>query len=99
MHIISRKRLLTFCQQHADAFTPIDDWFRTAKAANWENFNDVRQIYPSADAVGNFTVFNIKGNDYRLVVSINYEIQIIFIKYVLTHSEYNKEKWKNDPYF
>ncbi|AFZ11930.1 Protein of unknown function DUF2136 [Crinalium epipsammum PCC 9333] len=99
MHIISRKRLLEFCRQHADAFTPIDDWFRTAKAANWENINDIRQIYPSADAVGNFTVFNIKGNDYRLIVSINYEIQIVYIKYVLTHPEYDKEKWKNDPYF
>ncbi len=99
MHIISRKRLLEFCRQHADAFTPIDDWFRTAKAANWKNINDVRQIYPSADAVGNFTVFNIKGNDYRLIVSINYEIQIVYIKYVLTHSEYDKEKWKNDHYF
>ncbi len=99
MHIISRKKLLQFCQEHADAFTPLDNWFRVAKRAEWRNLDEIRAVYPSADAVGNFTVFNIKGNDYRLIVSIDYESQVIFIKYVLTHSEYDKEKWKNDPYF
>jgi mRNA interferase HigB len=99
MHIISRKKLLEFCQKHGDAFTPLDNWYRKAKKANWQSLDDVQQVYPSADAVGNFTVFNIKGNDYRLIVSIEYEIQIIYVKYILTHSEYDKEKWKNDPYF
>ncbi|MEG3979486.1 type II toxin-antitoxin system HigB family toxin [Microcoleus sp. T3B2] len=49
--------------------------------------------------MGGFTVFNIKGNNYRLIVSIDYESQLIYIKYILTHAEYDKEKWKNDPYF
>lgn len=99
MHIISRKKLLDFCRQHADAFNSLDEWFRTAKGARWQHLEEVREVYPSADSVGNFTVFNIKGNDYRLIVSIDYESEIIFIKYALTHSEYDKEKWKNDPYF
>lgn len=99
MHIISRKKLLQFCQEHADAFTPLDNWFRFAKRAEWRNLDEIRAVYPSADAVSNFTVFNIKGNDYRLIVSIDYESQVVFIKYVLNHSEYDKEKWKNDPYF
>jgi mRNA interferase HigB len=60
---------------------------------------EVQATFPKAEAVGNFTVFNIKGNNYRLIVSINYERQIIYIKYILTHSEYDKEQWKNDPYF
>ena len=47
----------------------------------------------------NFTVFNIKGNRYRLIVDIIYEHQRIYIKYVLTHAEYDKDKWKNDPYY
>jgi mRNA interferase HigB len=61
--------------------------------------NDVQKFHRDAEAVGNFTVFNIKGNKYRLIVSIDYQHQLIYIKYILTHSEYDKEKWKNDPYF
>jgi len=51
------------------------------------------------EAVGNFTVFNLKGNDYRLIVGIDYETKTIYYKYFLTHAEYDKSKWKNDPYF
>lgn len=72
MHIISRKKLLEFCQQHADAFDALDNWFKTAKKVKWRYLDDVRQVYPSADAVGNFTVFNIKGNDYRLSSNCKY---------------------------
>jgi len=99
MHIISRKRLLEFSQKHADALRSLDDWYRIAKEASWEHLDEVRQVYSRAEAVGNFTVFNIKGNDYRLIVSTDYSSQIIYIKYVLTHAEYDKEKWKDDPYF
>ena len=60
---------------------------------------EVQSIYPKAEAVGNFTVFNIKGNKYRLIASINYIRQIIYIKYILTHAEYDKNNWKRDPYF
>ncbi|MCV3214424.1 type II toxin-antitoxin system HigB family toxin [Plectonema radiosum NIES-515] len=60
---------------------------------------EVQATYPKAEAVGSFTVFNIKGNNYRLIVDIVYEAQRIYIKYVLTHAEYDKDKWKNDPYF
>lgn len=67
--------------------------------AVWANLVEVQAVYPKTEAVGNFTVFNIKGNKYRLIVSINYEKQIIYIKYILTHAEYNKETWKNDYYF
>ncbi|WP_250124953.1 type II toxin-antitoxin system HigB family toxin [Chroococcidiopsis sp. CCMEE 29] len=99
MHIISRKSLLKFSQIHAEASVPLDNWYRIAKTASWEHLGEVRQDFSSAEAVGNFTVFNIKGNDYRLIVGIDYEEQVIYIKYVLTHAEYNKEKWKNDPYY
>ena len=60
---------------------------------------EVQSDYPSAESVGSFTVFNIKGNHYRLIVSIDYLAQTIYIKYVLTHAEYDKEQWKNDPHF
>ncbi|WP_333327965.1 type II toxin-antitoxin system HigB family toxin [Microcoleus sp. BROC3] len=60
---------------------------------------EVQTIYPQAEAVGNFTIFNIQGNKYRLIVSLNYQKQIVYIKYILTHAEYDKDNWKNDPYF
>jgi mRNA interferase HigB len=99
MHIISNKRLKEFAQIHPDAAPGLDNWYKVASSAQWKNLAQVRQILSSADPVGNFTVFNIKGNNYRLITSIDYQKQIIYIKYVLTHAEYDKEKWKDDPYY
>jgi mRNA interferase HigB len=99
MHVISYKRIRQFYRDHADAQVPLDNWYRLASQATWQNLIDVQSLFPSAEAVENFTVFNIRGNRYRLIVAIHYERQIIYIKYVLTHAEYDKEKWKNDPHF
>ena len=99
MRIINRKRLLDFASVHPDAAVPLDYWYRVALGTEWKNLADVRLFYPSADRVGSFTVFNIKGNNYRLITSIIYSAQRIYIKYVLTHAQYDKDKWKNDPYF
>ncbi len=99
MHIISYRRLREFNEQHGDSLVPLDNWYKIASKANWKNLIDVQSVFPQAEAVGNFTVFNIKGNKYRLIVSIDYERQLIYIKYILTHAEYDKNRWKNDPYF
>jgi mRNA interferase HigB len=99
MHVISYKRIRQFYQDHADAHTPLDNWYKLASQALWQNLIEVQRIFPSAEAVGEFTVFNIRGNRYRLIVAIDYERQLIYIKYILTHAEYDKEDWKNDPYF
>lgn len=94
IHIISRKALREFSEIHADAEAPLDTWDRIAKSADWKNIMDVKEVRPDADFVDGYTVFNIKGNDYRLITKINYRTQIIFIRYVLTHTEYDKGKWK-----
>ncbi len=99
MHVISRRKLREYSQKHGDCEEALDDWYKIVCKANWVNLIDVQTAYPQAEAVSNFTVFNIKGNKYRLIVSINYEKQVIYIKYVLTHAEYDKDKWKNDPYY
>jgi mRNA interferase HigB len=99
MHIISRKKLRDFSKEHADCCEALDDWYKTASKAIWRNLVEVQAVYLQAEAVSNFTVFNIKGNKYRLIASINYEKQVIYIKYVLTHAEYDKDNWKNDPYY
>jgi mRNA interferase HigB len=99
MRVISRKRLRKFCESHADSCEPLYAWYRVASRIQWDNLIDVQQVYPQAEAVGNFTVFDIKGNRYRLIVDIVYPKHRIYIKYVLTHSEYDKDNWKNDPHF
>jgi mRNA interferase HigB len=65
----------------------------------WQNFVDLRQVFPSADQVGNLTVFNIGGNNYRLITLVDYKYQKVFIRHVLTHAEYDKEEWKNDQWY
>jgi mRNA interferase HigB len=97
MHLISIRNLRKDAAQYPDAKNQIDSWNATVKQAEWHNLEDLRKIYRDAEAVGNFTVFNIKGNKYRLIVGLNYENKTIFYKYFLTHAEYDKDKWKNDP--
>ena len=99
VHVISYKRLRKFGELHADCHDALDNWFKVAKKAEWSNLVEVQSIFPKAEAVGNFTVFNIKGNHYRLIASIDYKKQLVFIKYILTHAEYDKGSWKNDLYF
>lgn len=99
MHVISRKQLAEFGKKYPQASRPLDQWHRAAKSARWQHLEEVKQQFPNAEAVGNFTIFNIKGNDYRLIASIDYKAQVIYIKYVLTHAQYDKDEWKNDPYY
>ncbi|WGV24944.1 type II toxin-antitoxin system HigB family toxin [Halotia branconii] len=99
MHVISYRSLKEYAENHADCRNSIDNWYKVASKANWSNLVAVQSVFPKAEAVGNFTVFNVRGNKYRLIVSIDYEKQLIYIKYILTHAEYDKEDCKNDPYF
>jgi mRNA interferase HigB len=66
-----------------------------AKKAQWRSLAEVRQTYPHADLVGRYTVFNIKGNHYRLIAEINYRFQQILIRAILTHADYDRDKWKS----
>ena len=74
---------------------PISDWYKIAKNAEWQNLMDVRKVYPHADYVDPYTVFNIKGNTYRLIVKIEYKWHMIFIKHLLTHEEYDRGGWRS----
>jgi len=94
MHLLSRDALKEAGRNHADLEKPLDVWYRVAKKAEWKSLAGVRQTYPHADAVGKYTVINIRGNDYRLIVEINYRTGRIFIRHVLTHQEYDRGKWK-----
>lgn len=93
MHVISRRMLLEAAGRHAELREPLDVWYRLAKKARWRNLAEVRQVLPTTDAVDRFTVFNIKGNAYRLITEINYRTGRIFLRHVLTHAEYSKGAW------
>lgn len=91
---VSRRALRDFADAHQDAQTPLDDWYRTTKRSRWTSLVDVRRTYPHADAVGEFTVFNIGGNKYRVAAYINYRTGKVYIRHVMTHEEYSGEDWK-----
>jgi mRNA interferase HigB len=93
LHVISKKKLLEAAERHRDLAGPLDVWYRIAKKAEWRNLVDVKRVFPTADAAGRFTIFNIKGNAYRLVAEINYRTQKIFLRHVLTHAEYSRGNW------
>ncbi len=94
MHVISRKKLRDFAAQHADAGDWLDRWFHTANKAQWSSIEDVHEVYVSADVVDIWTVFNVRGNHYRLITEINYVKQRVYIRHVLTHVEYSRGRWK-----
>ena len=94
MNVISLKRIREFSLAHRDAGPSLLAWYRTAKRCSWQNLADLKQTYPSADLVGRYTVFNIRGNKYRLVARIVYRSQTLFVVAVMTHEEYDLGKWK-----
>jgi mRNA interferase HigB len=99
MRVISRKALREFWEIHAIAQTGLLLWYQRIMEGNFQTFNALRQVFPSADLVGNLTVFNISGNNFRLITYIDYTYQLIFVRAVLTHAEYDKENWENDDWF
>ncbi len=99
MRVIKPATLQGYWARHRTARVPLEEWLVVAQAARWQNIGDVRQTYPHADSAtvasgATVTIFNIKGNAFRLIVAIHYRSQIIFIRDFLTHAEYSKNQWK-----
>jgi mRNA interferase HigB len=94
MHIISRKALKEFWEAHPDSESSLSRWFKIVEKTDFQTFNEIRQTFPSADKVGELIVFNIGGNDYRLIASIHFNRNKVYIRHVLTHAEYDKGAWK-----
>ncbi len=93
MRIIAFRTLREFFEKkkYSDSEISLRAWYHDAKVAEWTNSNDLKQQYKNASIVGDGrVVFNIKGNDYRLVVAIDYEFQVIYIRFVGTHDQYDK---------
>ena len=91
MRVISKKILREFGEKHSESQQQLTSWFRETANAEWKSPRDIKKEYPSASFLeGNRVVFNIKGNKYRLIVKINYDYQMIWIRFVGTHAQYDK---------
>ncbi|MEL6633596.1 MAG: type II toxin-antitoxin system HigB family toxin [Bacteroidota bacterium] len=99
MRIISRRRLREFWEEHANAESSLKSWYQVTLSADWESFVDVKETFGSADYYNpddgrSVVIFNIGGNNYRLVAGINYETKIVYVKEIMTHATYDKDNWK-----
>ena len=91
MRVLSKSTLRTFWEAHTDAEQALKAWYKEISEHSWPNPNDLKSDYPSASLLGDGrTVFNIKGNTYRLIVRINYTKQLCFVRFIGTHAEYDK---------
>jgi mRNA interferase HigB len=91
--IVSLRRLREFWSVHVRAEAPLRGWYTQTSEADWRTFGDLRATFPSADLVGNCTVFNIGGNHYRLIARVFYRSHKVYVLRVMTHSEYDREDW------
>ena len=95
MKVIGIDKLNEFSKKHASAKPALDAWREEAKGANWKTPHDIKKRYRSADPISdNRVIFNIKGNDYRLVVKVRYRNGIVAVEWVGTHAEYDKQNFR-----
>ena len=91
MHIIALGTLRKFWETNPQAETPLRGWYAEASRADWRTPADIKAAHRNASFLpGNRVVFNIKGNDYRLVVAVRYSSTTMFIRFVGTHADYDR---------
>lgn len=95
MQVIHWGRARQFYKKHRLAEAPLKQWRTVVLAADWKTFPDVRETFNTADWVDGKIVFDIKGNDYRLVAIANFKNGKLYIRHVMTHQEYDEGSWKN----
>ena len=94
MHIISRKALRQFWEKHPDSRSPLSRWYHIVSKNEYTSFNELRTTFPSADKVDDIIIFNLGGNNYRLIASVHFNRGKIYVRHVLTHAEYDRGVWK-----
>lgn len=95
MKVHGLKELDEFCRKHAVARPWIQGWLADAKGASWTCSHDIRSRYASVSFLGtNVVIFNVKGNDFRMVTQVAYKMGIIMVKWVGTHAAYSKKDWE-----
>jgi mRNA interferase HigB len=91
MVIMTYKKIEDFIKKHPDSKEALNNWYKISCASDWGNFHEIKQIFNSVDAVGNDRyIFNIRGNNYRIVASILFNVRTVFIKFIGTHQQYDR---------
>ncbi|PHS67297.1 MAG: addiction module toxin RelE [Flavobacterium sp.] len=91
MRVIAKRTIRNFWIKHADSEQQLTSWYRETEKAEWSSINELKTEYPNASILkDNKIIFNIKGNNYRLIVKFNFEFQICWIRFIGTHAEYDK---------
>jgi len=91
LRVIAKKILREFWQKHPDCEQQLKSWYREAEQGSWKTINEIKKGYPSASVVKDGrVVFNIKGNNYRLIVRVNLHYQMVWIRFIGTHKEYDR---------
>lgn len=94
MHVISLKPLREFWESYPHSKTALARWFKAMEQRDFDNFSEVRAVFPTADSVGDLIVFNIGGNKYRLIAVIHFNRRRVYVRHVLTHRDYDRGEWK-----
>ena len=93
MVIVTKTKLNEFSRKNSVAVEPLNNWYQITVKADWKSFSDVKTSFNTVDAVGNDRyVFNIKGNTFRLIAMIHFDIRTVYIRFIGTHAEYDKIK-------
>ena len=86
--------LRAFWEKHPESESALARWFKVMRHTDFKNFAELREAFPSADKVDQWIVFNVGGNKYRLIAAIHFNRSKVYIRYVLTHREYERGNWK-----
>ena len=101
LRIISKRRLKEFWATHPKAKNPLERWYEITETIHWKNFKEVRQTFGSVDQTKvesghTIVIFDIGGNKYRMIAAIHYNIGRVFVLRIMTHAEYDENKWRNE---
>jgi mRNA interferase HigB len=91
LRIVSKKRIRDFARRELKAGEPLRRWVNVVEESSWSNPGDLKAMFGAADFVGDLTVFDIGGNKYRLIAFVHFRRQIVYIKHILTHKQYDNK--------
>lgn len=94
MHVITKRRILDFAKKLPDSESALLSWNKTMEKESFSSFQSVKETFGTVDHVDGVYVFNIGGNKYRLIAAIHFDTGTVFILFILTHAEYDTNKWK-----
>ena len=94
MHVISKKKLKDFWGRHPESRRSLEAWFKIVRAGRYRSWHELTATFPKADKVGDWVVFDVGGNKYRLITVIHFNRLKVYVRHILTHGEYDQGGWK-----